>query len=86
MQSGFLQDVVIGQVAALLEVTLIEGQPLLIWGNAFLVLNFGLDTFDGVRRVDLQGDGLAGESLDKDFHWKHQVQSAFCIERNKLTI
>ena len=33
-----------------------------------LVLNFGLDIIDGVGRLDLEGDGLSGQSLDKDLH------------------
>ncbi len=28
----------------------------------------GLDIFDGVGRIHLESDGLAGEGLDKDLH------------------
>ena len=35
----------------------------------FLVLDFRLDIVDGIRRLDLEGDGLSGESLDKDLHY-----------------
>ena len=34
----------------------------------FLVLDFGLDVVDGVRRLHLEGDGLAREGLDEDLH------------------
>ena len=33
-----------------------------------LVLNLGLDIVDGVRRLHLEGDGLAREGLDEDLH------------------
>jgi hypothetical protein len=34
----------------------------LVWGDALLVLDLGLDIVDGVGRLDLQGDGLTGEA------------------------
>ena len=34
----------------------------------FLVLDLGLDVIDGVRRLHLKGDSLAGECLYKDLH------------------
>jgi len=39
---------------------------LLIWWDTLLVLDLGLHVVDGVRGLDLQGDGLPGESLDGD--------------------
>jgi hypothetical protein len=36
--------------------------------DAFLVLDLGLNIVDSVGGLDLQSDGLAGESLDKDLH------------------
>ena len=36
----------------------------------FLVLDLGLDIFDGVRRLDLKGDGLARQGLHKDLHFR----------------
>ena len=34
----------------------------------YAYLNFGLDVFDGVRRLDLEGDGLSRQSLDENLH------------------
>lgn len=31
-------------------------------------LNLGLHVLDGVARLDLEGDGLPGESFDEDLH------------------
>ena len=41
---------------------------LLVWGDALLVLDLGLDVLDRVRALHLQGDGLARERLDEDLH------------------
>jgi hypothetical protein len=37
----------------------------LVWGNALLVLDLGLDVVDGVGGLDLKGDGLARKGLDE---------------------
>ena len=42
-------------------------------GNALLVLDLGLDIVDGIAGLNLQGDGLAGESLHKDLHAASQT-------------
>jgi len=34
---------------------------LLVWGDALLVLDLGLDVVNGVGRLHLKGDGLAGD-------------------------
>ena len=34
-----------------------------------LVLNLGLDVVNGVGGLDLEGDGLSGQSLNKDLHY-----------------
>jgi hypothetical protein len=34
----------------------------------FLVLDLSLDVVDSIRRFDLEGDGLAGQCLNKDLH------------------
>lgn len=33
--------------------------PLLVWGDSLLVLDLSLDILDGIRGLDLKGDGLA---------------------------
>merc|ERR1712223_1653092 len=68
MQGGLLLDVVVREGAAILELLTGKDQPLLIWGNALLVLNFGLHVLNGVRRLNLEGDGLASQSLDENLH------------------
>ena len=75
MQSGLLLDVVVAESAAILELLSSEDQPLLVWGDSLLVLNLGLHVLDGVRGLDLQGDSLPGEGLDKDLHSSAETQN-----------
>ena len=37
-------------------------------------LDLSLDVLDGITRLDLEGDGLAGQSLDEDLHTSPQPQ------------
>ena len=64
MKGRFLLDVVVGQGAAILKLLAGENQALLVRRNALLILNLGLDIVDGVRGLNLEGDGLAGKGLD----------------------
>jgi len=74
VESGLLLDVVVGEGAAILELLTSEDQALLVTGDTLLVLNLGLDIVDGVRRLNLKSDGLAGESLDEDLHTTTQTK------------
>merc|ERR1719153_2210946 len=68
VQCGLLLDVVIGEGPAILQLFPREDEPLLVWGNPLLVLDLGLDIFNGVGRLDFQGDGFPGQGLDEDLH------------------
>merc|ERR1711907_136198 len=61
-------DVVVRERASVLELLSRENETLLIRRNAFLVLDLRLDVLDGVRRLDLEGDGLTREGLDENLH------------------
>lgn len=37
----------------------------MVWGNALLVLDLGLDVVDGVARLDVEGNGLTRQGLDE---------------------
>ena len=60
VEGRFFLDVVVREGAPILELLPREDEALLIGRDAFLVLDFGLDRFDGVGRFDLEGDGLTG--------------------------
>lgn len=59
MKGRLLLDVVIGEGAAILKLLSGENQALLIRRDALLVLNLRLDIVDGIRGLNLEGDGLA---------------------------
>ena len=44
-------------------------ESLLVWGNALLVLNLGLNILNGIAWLNLKGDAPVGQSLDKFFHF-----------------
>ncbi len=61
-------NVVIRKGAAIFELLASEDETLLIWGDTFLVLDLSLHILDGVRGLDIKGDGLTGEGLNEDLH------------------
>merc|ERR1719333_1462092 len=58
VEGGLLLDVVIRQSPSILQLLAGKDQPLLVRRDPFLVLDLGLDILDGVRGLDLEGDGL----------------------------
>merc|ERR1712107_596441 len=84
MKGAFLLDVVIGEGSSILKLLSSKDQSLLIWGNSFLVLDLGLDILNGVRWLNLESDGLASQSLDKDLHTysqsQNKMESAFLLD------
>ncbi|KAF7078315.1 hypothetical protein CFC21_082774 [Triticum aestivum] len=74
VEGGLLLDVVVRKGAAILQLLAGKDQALLVRGNALLVLDLGLDIVDGVRALNLQSDGLAGEGLHEDLHATTQTQ------------
>jgi hypothetical protein len=53
MEGGLFLDVVVLESATVLELFSSEDESLLVWGNTFLVLNLGLDGFNGVGLLNL---------------------------------
>merc|ERR1719431_732307 len=84
MKSALLLDVVVRQSATIFQLFTGEDQPLLIWGNSFLILDLGLDILNGVRWLNLQSDSLASQGLDKDLHAspksEHKMKSALLLD------
>merc|ERR1712102_242618 len=84
VESALLLDVVVGEGPAVLQLLASEDKPLLIRGDSLLILDLSLDVLDGVRGLDLEGDGLAGEGLDEDLHAssqsEHKVESALLLD------
>merc|ERR1711990_145 len=84
MESALLLDVVVGESSSVLELLASEDQPLLIWGDSLLVLDLSLDVLNGVRGLDLEGDGLASQGLDEDLHAspesEHEMEGALLLD------
>merc|ERR1719209_1783196 len=68
VEGGLLLDVVVGQSPAILQLLASKDQPLLVRGDSLLVLDLSLHILDGVRRLHLEGDGLAREGLHEDLY------------------
>jgi len=84
MESGLLLNVVIRKGSSVLELLSSEDESLLIGWDSFLILNLGLDVLNGVRWLDLEGDGLSSESLDEDLHTtsesQDEMESGFLLD------
>ena len=78
MESRLLLDVVVGEGSAVFQLLSSEDESLLIGWDSFLVLDLGLDILDGVRGLNVQGDGFAGKGLNEDLH----VASVSCLNFN----
>ncbi len=74
VKGRLLLDIVVWQGPAVFQLLSSKDQPLLIWGDTLLVLDFGLDVFNGVGGLHFEGDGLAGERLDEDLHLELLVE------------
>jgi len=59
MQSGFFLNVVVRECTTIFKLLASKDQTLLVWGNALFILNFGLDIFNSIGRLNFQGDGFA---------------------------
>jgi hypothetical protein len=66
VEGGLLLDVVVTEGTAVLELLSGKDETLLIRGDALLVLDLRLDIVNGVRRLHIEGDGLASQGLNKN--------------------
>merc|ERR1711962_858340 len=74
MESGLLLDVVVRESPSILQLFTSKDQSLLVWRDALLVLDLGLDVLNSVRRLHLEGDGFTSQGLHKDLHTSSQPQ------------
>jgi hypothetical protein len=70
MEGRLLLDVVVGESAAILKLLAGENQALLVRRDTLLVLDLALDIVDGIRGLNLEGDGLAGDCDDVNSCWR----------------
>ena len=68
MQSAVLLDLILCQLATLLQLLAGKDQSLLVGLDVLLVQYLGLHIVDGVLGLDLDRDDLARDHLDEDLH------------------
>lgn len=68
MESGLLLDVIIGQRATIFELLSGEYQTLRVRRNALPLLDFSLNTFNEVGRLNVKGESVTAQVLDEDLH------------------
>merc|ERR550537_966376 len=82
VERRLLLDVVVTKGSAILQLLASKDEALLVRRDALLVLNLCLHIVDGVRGLDLKGDGLACERLDEDLHTSAKAENK--VERRLL--
>lgn len=68
VQCRVLLDAVVLKGVAVLELLPGEDEALLVWWNALLVMDLGLDALDAVGWLDLKRYVLANKGLDENLH------------------
>ena len=68
MQSGFFLDVIITQSTPIFQLFAGKNQPLLIWGDTFLILDLCFDVINGIASFNIQSDGFTGKGFDENLH------------------
>jgi len=68
MKSRLFLNVVIRKCSAIFKLLSGEDQTLLLWRDAFLVLNLRFDVGDGVIWLHIQSNRFSGEGLNEDLH------------------
>ena len=66
VESRLLLDVVVTEGTSILKLLPREDQTLMIGGDSLLIVDLRLDVVDGIRWLNVEGDGLAGECLNED--------------------
>src|SRR5690606_28510129 len=69
VKGTFLLNVIVRKSAFVFQLLTGKNQALLVRWNTFLVLDFGLDSGNGVSRLDVQGNSLTSECFNKDLHF-----------------
>merc|ERR550539_2277387 len=68
MKCRFLLNIVVRKSSTILKLFSCENKTLLIWRNSFLILNFCLHIFNGIRGLYLKGDGLTRKGFNENLH------------------
>jgi len=84
VKGRLLLNVVVRKGTAILQLLASKDKPLLVWGNSLFVLDLGLDILNSIRGLNLKGNSLASQGLDKDLHStaqaKDKVKGGFLLD------
>ena len=84
MEGGFFLDIIFRKSTTVLELLAGKYKTLLVWRDAFFILNFGLHVVDGVGRFNLERNGLSGQGLDENLHTstktEDEMKSGFLLD------
>jgi hypothetical protein len=86
MKSRLLLDVIIRESASILKLLSSKNQTLLIRGDSFLILDLGFDIIDGVRRLNIERDGLACCDPINSYLSRRTNHSTRCIPDDRQSI
>lgn len=68
VEGRLLLDVVVRESPSVLKLLTSEDKSLLVRRDTFLILNLGLHVLDGIRSLNIEGDGLTSQRLYEDLH------------------
>jgi len=68
VKGGLLLDVVVRKGTAIFKLLSSKNQALLIRGDSFLILDLSLNVVNGIRGLNLKGDGLSSQGFNEDLH------------------
>jgi len=74
VEGGFLLNVVVAEGSSILKLLSGKDESLLIGGDSFLVLDLSLHVVNGVTGLNVESDGLSGQSLDENLHSSSKSQ------------
>ena len=84
MESTLLLDIVIREGLPIFKLLASEDETLLIRRNTFLILDLLLHSFNSIRRLRIQSNGLAREGLHEKLHptteTEDKVESTFLLD------
>jgi len=84
VKGWLLLDIVVSQGSSVFKLFSSEDKSLLIGRNSFFVLDFGFDILNGVRWLNIKGNGFSSQSLDENLHStsksQDQVKSGFFLD------
>jgi len=75
MERRLFLDIVVRESSAILKLLSGKNESLLIWRDAFFVLDFSFDILDRISWFNIQSDSFTCESFDEYLHTTSKSQN-----------